>query len=1621
MKKLSKILVLLLSVALVCAGLIIAVSADTTTNVAKIGDTEYATLAEAFDVANAVTDGTTTTITLINDVTVSATIKPTTSVTLDLNGHTLTNTTTAFAPQTDGTTFTITGEGSISAGHTLIQYKEWSASANLPNRNVNVIGTGDGIYIKYLKDAATSTDGKLISMDAGTWTFKNLEIEATINRINSTTDTTAKADQLFWVWNAETLTDLMINFDNVDMTVGSNTSSSAVIFARYCKISMNDCNITTKNSIPVFTTTNNVTMTPDDKLTDVENVIEITNSNIYSSASLLGGYGYADGDFLIKNSTVNISSGVSLKENLNNSAIVLDNSVWNCRGTSYILRSLNMLLKNGSAITYDTTTATPTAIYSTTANDSSLHTYPIVNGVTINKNMIIFEGARVDYNVYMAIVSGGVSNGRMAFEDGTAINAEEEPTYVFAYDPEGNADIPFVVVKAADAENYASAPSFAEHTYKYLYTNPTTSVHWNPNGVVGNETVNGNDVWTRYNDLANSTGTAPTYIFVKTGIKQDQYNVFVYDVDFAADSLNGLANMSVGLHARSSSSPGSGSGRHTQIFKITNGVINTSGYLTGGASSSVALELGEWNHLTVVIDTTKETTGTAYVYVNGVYLGTRTAYTADDAYLAGPRFDVTATDKDRLSLTVDNVAVRVYGALSDTVTPTAIADKGASYLIDGGAAWNAGAVNNNLTVNGTAYSTIDEALTAATLAGTTAQLNSPVSIEQTVTVNGTIATNGYEIPLSENTIPYTVAYDTDGTTPLSYTFDNSLTATVNLIFSYNGNSSVSNEFAIGDSFAEFYSSVITTAVLVNKTADNHFESRELLGWTLTESGTEIVLTEVLTKEFAGENDGEEVTLYPVFSESEQKFTWVVTNTNGFVRGGEDTVITTAVWNNTIKLTYGETLVLQQNIVAVNAFNSNSKGSSETKTLGLDLNGHTLTVDPHYTAATIPNAANKKIFGFWKVLVGETLNVYSTNEGGKIESFGAEKADFSGGLLFVMDAQASGNRDVIANANRSTDYSALNIGTFGDIPGSNLTLCAGGIIDLDDGDSTCTVTMDGVTAIKNSYDCSFISQRAYYGKLDVKNCNLILTCGYTSVIMENASGSKATDSNGDTVYSAATVTFENCTIIHSANGKDVVSGNNAFESITFKNCVTNGTINGKKTIVDEGTQYVTLGTTAKLASDVTAAKWNQPMTVDGNTMTVTFYTINDDRTEYVPNNYVIASYGYTGDAKIVLPTLTYKAVTEDDTVNVTYTGYDGATTNVLYAVGGNVVDYKLSNYEGKALTFEHNGTYQEDYATNLVADGTYVYTTTLANYTVLEANIKDLQANVSLYADFGVNLYIPSGYEEYVKVFNGDAEIAPTKTTSYLKYTITQLCNKASENVTFKITITEEGHSVDTTASVSIATYAEAVLGGEYTDADKVLVYYMLNYANEAAKYIGGAEDTAIATLLENNATVAAKYTVSAEYDEYIENQGLASVFDTVAIDLNGTPAFVLNLEAGFEGTVTVSYAKGKASREFNIAEASDEIVALTVEGMKAYNFGTVLTITAEGTLNGEAVAITGTYSLDTYVKDVETAGEDCAALAKALRAYAEVSELYKNQTLDDAIAEQAAAEDTPSGEETPAA
>ena len=546
-------------------------------------------------------------------------------------------------------------------------------------------------------------------------------------------------------------------------------------------------------------------------------------------------------------------------------------------------------------------------------------------------------------------------------------------------------------------------------------------------------------------------------------------------------------------------------------------------------------------------------------------------------------------------------------------------------------------------------------------------------------------------------------------------------------------------------------------------------------------------------------------------------------------------------------------------------------------------------------------------------------------------------------------------------------------------------------------------------------------RFFYGTVTVKNSTLYSAVDYSifgahgqaATFETNEDGSVKLNENGEKILAVSptgVMNIDNCLIIVKLNGGRIFGNNTeAMGTVTITNSVTNGNIqtsskyDKKNIIAGEGVCAYRMEPSA-YAEGVVPAAYNVPMTVEGGTFDIPYIFVestknNPGTIKYEADIqnlvYKVASYGYEGKADQVLPLLTYKTVKAEDVVKVTFKGIgENADVVVDYAKGGVIVAPAIAGATGEVFSLVHDGTFTE------AIPETVTEAITLTPNVKANVAINGIKTNLSVYSDFVINLYIPATYAQYVaKITDGQNVLDTANVTigevEYIKVSIARNANDASKNATFVITVKEGDQIGAATVTVSVASYAEKVLGDTVTTAaDKQLMYYVLNYANEAAKYFDGAADATVAALLETYADVKGEV-AEQSYANAIEELALGQVFASASVKLTSAPAFVLTLKEGFAGTVTVTY--GDKTRTYVVtAEDEREIV---VAGMKAYNFGLNITVNAVGTIGEEAVATENAqYNLDTFVKyHVESEAAEsvaCVALLEALYDYVACAEAY---------------------------
>lgn len=297
MKKIISIALALLLVAVMLPVMAMAEGA----NVAKIGDTEYATLEEAF---TAVTTTDATTITLLNDADVKnkIIISDKKNITLDLGGHNVTFSTLKTFFYVNNATFTVNGGGSIKEANAyfapIMMTGGPAESANYTIVNVKngvILEGWAGMFIDQNKgnnygmvfnaENATLMGKNDTNGDAGVGLYVNGEIKANANNVEiSLTNATVSGtgDGMYLAGAADTT-----------INGGSVTSSCTGIEIRAGSLTLNNCNVTggngsvTTNANGNGSTSENVALAVIQHTTKLPIHVEINGGTFKGTAALL--------------------------------------------------------------------------------------------------------------------------------------------------------------------------------------------------------------------------------------------------------------------------------------------------------------------------------------------------------------------------------------------------------------------------------------------------------------------------------------------------------------------------------------------------------------------------------------------------------------------------------------------------------------------------------------------------------------------------------------------------------------------------------------------------------------------------------------------------------------------------------------------------------------------------------------------------------------------------------------------------------------------------------------------------------------------------------------------------------------------------------------------------------------------------------------------------------------------------------------------------------------------------------------------------------------------------------------------------------------------------------------
>ena len=1659
MKKFGKIFSLILAVALVCTGLIMVASAEDTT----------------FDLPAALASAESgATVTLTGNATLTEAYNVEKDVTIDLNGYTLTSTGADTFVIEGAYNVKIIGDGTVNLAGRLVK----STTAGVAY-TFTMEGTTD-ITVNHTATAAPH----IVYAAGGTHTFTKVNMyssrgksvgkefdaffRGTLSADSATGNGTAQNLKFYFnksSFDCETSPGAQ-NYLTFIMTTGSGSY-----------VEMNDSTVRNGGTLLHFGYTTETKMGTTLFQANNTQLAVVSDDNGYRSC-LVWGHKSAGSSSDILYGTVKLTDSY-IGGNVYRAVHAGDAA----SGKFQVVLNNSVLANNG-------------------ANDSN-H-----NADNKDRDTKITRGADVWFRNNSSLVSNGgslaMSGGKIYTEVGTRFNHPDVAksgnlTWVdsvgdavtgvkFVFDPITDLQRPYISTTDSSAVNYLpegarsmnfftmeyfsgynSQSPYGVHvdksgTYKYDWAN-----YWQSgfnNGALLGETY-GEGVsfkfWvqptTDYPTLGGnrqfpsntSTQKEDSWFILGNGLSNPENLLFsntkvaVTEFDIGTDSEYGFVKMEVKSQARIGENNGGDASGDKQFTILSDGSIQNNNLVS--FNPSVTLSKTKWNHVTCVMytdaiydeDGDAAKIGQAFYYINGELLGySNYGFQNTAGYVMGTRFVVPQLNNLVVgtSTLFDNFSIRGYENYIAEGEADGAKKNPEAYLL-GDLLYNDQPVNLNVTVAGRAYSDLNSALKAAKELGVEVELHANLTQPQVITENGVIDTNGYELALDSASYGYTV----DGN---KYTFSDDYWYNVKWYIGEYGNADAMNDPAnYVNGIAKVGIELDRENMLTTETPDyTKFTSMTQDGWAYTADATEKATPVVPTLDdlaLAKANEDRSLTLYPVITEVPMAY--YIKDAAGVVYKGSTNSDTAAEALKT--LPSGHTFVLNGDVVLNESALLFASTADAPVTLNIDLNGHALV---------------RGVTGvMFQVGAYTTLNVYSSVPGGRViaSTTNVEGNINDGGTAFVIS-------DGTNNSNATTDKllvgtrgditeAYINVGKFGDIPGSNMTVIAERAYYGFKGGENCAITVDGATTIAPGIaNTTAIHTYVYDGDIIFKNAILVAPTKDNVVnIAAFSQASKHTLDNGtvsprnegfEDVIITAGVRFENVIIVNNipqlgggtSTKNNVVSncGDDRVKALVFNNVVTTGRLNpsnnGSERVVMDGFVAAEIHDAKGLnpTAGTVSAICNLPMTwqsldlgIDENVLNITVTAYNASAGELTDcATYNVVNNGASTEGienAYLLPMLTGATIYADDAAKVNWNGIgNNAKAKTEYYVPG--TPYASINaptaaaYALNAVKLVHDGTW-----TGIPEAGTVITAdvNVTPGYTV-EANVSGFKTNLSLYSDFLVNLYIPADLAQYITAVNGEALAEGTVSfgeASFVKAIVAKSAKEASDDAIFEIAIKEGEYTATKTVKISIADYAAQILAGEqFADTDKALMYYMLNYVGEAAKYLEDAEDAEIQKLLTDYAQWNV-ITVEKTFANAVENVGLDSIFTSSGITLNAAPAFTFTPNGKFTGTVTVTYGDGNV-RAYTVSEGSTS--KIVVEGMKIYNFGTNLTVTAVGTIAGVdgEQTVTGTINLDTYAKyhtenavneESETKADSAEALdlINALYDYVKVAEQYKAGTL----------------------
>ena len=286
------------------------------------------------------------------------------------------------------------------------------------------------------------------------------------------------------------------------------------------------------------------------------------------------------------------------------------------------------------------------------------------------------------------------------------------------------------------------------------------------------------------------------------------------------------------------------------------------------------------------------------------------------------------------------------------------------------------------------------------------------------------------------------------------------------------------------------------------------------------------------------------------------------------------------------------------------------------------------------------------------------------------------------------------------------------------------------------------------------------------------------------------------------------------------------------------------------------------------------------------------------------------------------------------------------------------------------------------------------------YMITDPKVK-IQANLSLYIDFTMNIWLPA--ETNVKSITVDGVTYKVEDANVIdgKYRISIAsigAGEAADDITILVTYADGEKTLTVEKKYSVIEYAKSILESDkYSNEAKALLASIVGYVNSVYVYDAKAVPASLSNLMSGTAyknaiTLSAYDTVTAVPETSTSIDTAKNAISGAKLSLDSSVQFIFTLNSGYTGHLSLSYAGKTYECEVVNGKAGDKDHVI-VE-MRAFDlYDEVITITA-----GE---YTGTYDLAAYVAGVtekNQGNESLSTLLLNLYNYCKEADEYKAYT-----------------------